>query len=287
MNMRADVQTVVGPDRRTRTSRIERCTDAFRLGRAMHPRHSAIGIPLVSQPPYGLRPVATNADGEIDLLWNPLWIIGGYIAANVAALLVLSFWTGIFDDSGLGVRLLASIGLWVGFLGAPLLAARTQGTSDLGRDFGFRMSWSDVPVGLVSGAVLQLAVLPVVYWVLQLVTGPLDVDGPAKDLAAEVDGPASWIAIALVIGVGAPIFEELFFRGLLQSTVAARWGVVWGVLVSSALFAATHFQPVQFVGLFIAGATWAGLRASTRRLGPAIFSHMAFNLTSVAVLAAT
>jgi membrane protease YdiL (CAAX protease family) len=56
------------------------------------------------------------------------------------------------------------------------------------------------------------------------------------------------------------------------------------VVGSSALFAATHFQLVQFVGLFVAGLVWALLAQRSGRMGPALVSHMAFNLSTVALL---
>ena len=43
--------------------------------------------------------------------------------------------------------------------------------------------------------------------------------------------------------VGAPFFEELFFRGLVQGTLTARWGVAVGLVVQALLFAVVHLNP--------------------------------------------
>lgn len=211
-------------------------------------------------------------------------MIGGYVVANVSAAVAVGVWVGAFGDSGIAAVLFGSIGLWVGFVGAPWCASRVQGTGEVRSDFALEIRWWDVPVGLATGVGLQLVALPAVYWLVQLFTGPLDVDGPASKLAERAGGPAGCLLFALVVGVGAPFAEELFFRGLLRDTLCSRWGASVGVVVSSAFFAATHFQVVQFAGLFVAGLVWAVLAQRSGRLGPSVVSHMAFNLSTVVLL---
>jgi uncharacterized protein len=63
-----------------------------------------------------------------------------------------------------------------------------------------------------------------------------------------------------------------------------RLGTVAAVIASSAFFAATHGQPLQFPALFVAGILFAVLVLMTGRLGPAIIAHMAFNVTTVVLL---
>lgn len=211
-------------------------------------------------------------------------MLGGYVAANVSAAVGVGLWVSAFGDGGIAAVLFGSIGLWVGFVGAPWRASRAEGTGDVRSDFEMDIRWRDVPLGVATGVGLQLAVLPALYWVVQLATGRLDVDGPAEELADRAGGPAGWLLFAVVVGVGAPFAEELFFRGLLRETLGSRWGPTVGVVASSALFAATHFQVVQFIGLLVAGLVWAVLAQRSGRLGPAVVSHMAFNLSTVALL---
>jgi len=207
----------------------------------------------------------------------------GYVVGAI----MVSAWAGATTSDSLAVVLIGSISLWIGFVGAPWGASRAQGTGSVVRDFEVTFRRSDLPVGVVTGVGLQLVVLPLVYGLLQLVTGPLDVEGPARDLADRAAGPLAWTAFAVVVGVGAPLAEELFFRGLLRTSIEARTGRRVAIVASSAIFAATHFQPVQFVGLFVAAWTWAVLADRSGRLGPAIVSHVAFNLTTVATLMLT
>ncbi len=224
----------------------------------------------------------TGSDGSPR--WSLGWPIGGYLLAYLISGAVLSVWVVTFGDDGIVVVLIGSLALWVGFFGAPLAASRSQGTGSVIADFHVAFRWRDLPVGVATGIGLQLLILPLLYTLIEVVSGPLDVDGPAQALAAKAASPLGWVAFAVVVGIGAPFAEELFFRGLLRSSIEARSGRWIAIVLSSLLFAATHFQAVQFVGLLIAGLTWAVLADRAGRLGPAIVSHMAFNLTTVATL---
>ena len=74
-----------------------------------------------------------------------------------------------------------------------------------------------------------------------------------------------------------PIFEETIFRGFMFPAIAKRWGVVWGAVVSSAIFGLAHGQPNLFVYTMILGLL---LCFMYRRLGstiPGMLLHMANN----------
>ena len=56
-----------------------------------------------------------------------------------------------------------------------------------------------------------------------------------------------------MVCVGAPIVEELVYRGLLQGSFAARFNHVVAWLAAAAWFAVIHFRPVEYPGLFAFG----------------------------------
>lgn len=210
-----------------------------------------------------------------------LGMLGGYLAASILVVL----WVELFGKGGVGPSLASSVGLWVGFVGSTAYEARSQ-QENVRELVQLRARWvPDLAVGGVGGVALQLGVIPVVYVLLEPVTGPLEVEGAAQNLTKDVAG-LQWIAALLIIGVGAPIAEEIFFRGLVRRLIQERWGIAAGVIGSSAFFAATHFQLVQFPGLLVAGLAFAGLAATTGRLGPSIICHIAFNLTTLVQLMA-
>lgn len=211
-----------------------------------------------------------------------LGMVGGY----PVSLLLIGAWVGIFGAGGVGPSLASSVGLWFGFLVATVYEARSRSLSvpelvELCSRPAF-----DVPVGIVTGAALQLGFVPALYWLITHVTGPLDVERAAKDLTKDVAG-WQWVALVAVVGLGAPIVEEIFFRGLARRLIGERLGSLAAILVSSTIFAATHFQLVQFPGLLLVGLTFAWLAARTSRLGPAIACHIAFNVTALVQLMAS
>jgi len=56
------------------------------------------------------------------------------------------------------------------------------------------------------------------------------------------------------------------------------------LVVTAVVFAAMHFQPLQFLGLAAFGLVAGLLAQRTGRLGPAILAHIAFNAVAVAQL---
>ncbi len=103
----------------------------------------------------------------------------------------------------------------------------------------------------------------------------------ARELGDKADSSMGVVLLFVIVAVGAPIAEELFFRGLVLRSFENRFGTAWAVVGSSVFFGATHFQPLQFAALTAAGAIFALLTVRTGRLGPAIVAHMAFNAVTV------
>ncbi|MBI5515324.1 MAG: CPBP family intramembrane metalloprotease [Deltaproteobacteria bacterium] len=96
-------------------------------------------------------------------------------------------------------------------------------------------------------------------------------------------GPQGLAVTLLVVGVGAGVAEELFFRGYLQSRLARRWPPWVAIAVTAALFGLVHFDPVHStfavsVGCFLGWIAWRA-----RSILPTIAAHI-FNNT-VATLA--
>ena len=78
---------------------------------------------------------------------------------------------------------------------------------------------------------------------------------------------------------GAPLVEELVYRGLLQGAVTRRLGNPLGLVLVAALFAGVHFQPVSLPGLFVVGLVLGVCAVRTGRLGLGVITHLAFNAT--------
>lgn len=191
------------------------------------------------------------------------------------------------DDLSLGWVALGQVGLWAGLLGVPLLAARAKGNGVV-RDFGLRAEGRDWLSGSLAGLVTQLVLVPLLYLPIFSLfdVSSEELEEPARGLTDRATDPVGVLLLVLIVGLGAPIIEEIFYRGLLQRAIAKRWGVWPGIAGSAVLFAASHFQGLQFPALALLGLILGYMTARTGRLGPAIFTHIAFNMVTVVFLVA-
>jgi membrane protease YdiL (CAAX protease family) len=225
--------------------------------------------------------------------WGP-WglgdVGGGIVAAQFLAAacgivaMGVAGWDAPSDVPLWGLALL-QLPMWAGWVGALVVAGRKgQGVV---AEFGLRAQWLDVPVGLAVGVVLQLVVLPLVYLPVLALLGKdtEDLSRPAKELAGRADGAVGWVLLLLLVGIGAPVVEEVFYRGLFQRALLKRGLPVWAsVVLGSAVFAAMHLEALQFLGLFVFGLVAGALAWRTGRLGPSIAAHVGFNVTTVVTL---
>lgn len=229
---------------------------------------------------------------------RPRWGLGdaavGWAVAQgcaVVALLALAAAFGYSQDQladndvSLTFTALQFPPLWVGFVGVPIWAATTKGAG-WATDFRVRLRGLDVPLGVIAGLFAQFIVVTLVSLpVLWLTNTDFEELGePARELGARATSPGTVVLLFLMVAVGAPIAEEIFFRGLLLRALEKRFGTVVAVAGSSVVFGATHFQALQFPALAAAGVVFALLAVRTDRLGPAIVAHMAFNAATVALL---
>ncbi len=70
--------------------------------------------------------------------------------------------------------------------------------------------------------------------------------------------------------------EEVFFRGFLLRAFSNKWGMIYGSIISAALFAILHMQPEVIIPIFILGLIINSIVIKSRSIIPAICFH-AFN----------
>jgi membrane protease YdiL (CAAX protease family) len=228
-------------------------------------------------------------DPAEDVAVAPRWGIGdaiaGFLVGNTLVLLVVGIWAGASgeDELSFGMIAVGQVALWVGLLGAPLWATRTKGSGSPARDFGLVVRAKDALSGVPIGIVSQLVLVPLIYLPLRQLVDVDKLDEPARELADKAHG-FGFVALAVVLVVGAPIVEELFFRGLLLRSISRRFGDGWALAGSSFGFALAHLEGLQFPALLAVGVVFGRLAQRSGRLGPSIFAHSAFNLVVVVAL---
>jgi len=199
---------------------------------------------------------------------------GAFVVANVVALVLVALGVGLDG----GAFLLTVIAPWLSLAGWPLWATRRRGNG-AAIDLGLRLRAIDLGYGLLGGLAALAAGI-----VAGLITASVlgDFTSAAGDEAlslAETSSPAVLVIFALMVVLGAPIAEELTFRGLLWSGLSKGGRPVWvSIAVSTGAFALMHFEPVRLLVLVAIGGVLGIVRWRTASLGACIVAHAVNNL---------
>jgi len=205
------------------------------------------------------------ADGFIPMLGAALFSVIAVAAGTLLSLPTLAL---------VGVGLVAP---WIALAGWPLLATAWLGNGPV-IDLGLRLRGTDWKWGGLGG-LAALATAIAVGGITVLIFG--EFSSAAGDLVTELRayGPVVVVVMAIFLVVGAPIVEELAFRGMLFAALTKR-GVrpEWVIVITAALFSLFHLEPVRIPLLFALGLVFGYLRWKTRSLGAPIVAHALNNL---------
>ncbi len=224
-------------------------------------------------PPAGAREVLTY------------WL-GAFVLANIASIAVVSALGSQYESGDnlptwlIALSAIAMWAMWVALTGRYLRVSLRRIWSTVKAPFRLR----DVVVGIPLGVASQLILVNAVTWPLSKLFPDSfsfdEVSKRASDLADNAKG--FWIFVLIfVVVIGAPIIEEMVYRGVLQPGLVAAWGSRAGLWFTAILFAAIHFQPIEFPGLLAFALVLGWARLSTDRLGLSVVTHMAFNATGL------
>ena len=186
------------------------------------------------------------------------------------------------SDQPLPVTVAELVGLWIGLVGAAVWWSQMHGTKHLGADLGLRIVWWDVPLGVAVGLASQYG-LTEMYVPFRHIDHNIarKLGQPTQKLVGTSHNSLSVVVLLLFLALGAPIVEELFFRGLLLRSLTDLTNPAVGIVISGLLFGLAHFEALQFAGLAAFGMVLAVLAWKLRRLGPGICAHMSFNTVAV------
>jgi membrane protease YdiL (CAAX protease family) len=233
-------------------------------------------------PPPGPRPPAKQ------------WGLGDVLLAAVAGLFLSSvagsLWVSVTGQSqtAVGTDVASLLGEWVGVVAVLIFASRAKGSGSLAVDYGLAIDLrADVMPGAVAGVGSQIVLSALVTPLVQHFQHHLRLSEHAIDVGKQASSSptVTKVAVVLVFVVGAPIVEELFFRGAIQRALIRRIGTVAGVAVTSVVFALLHLSGNVSVGSAITlvaeltafGVVLSLLALRTGRLGAGIVAHAVFN----------
>lgn len=275
-------------------------------------RETAPAAPAPRRDPAGRRDPAVRATPA-----NPFGLgeaLGGlavgFVLASIAVSIVVA---AVHHESGGGAKLATDaaslVGLWVGFVGAAIVASRRREVAFAGgiegrirrplfqmlrEDYGLELrAWPDVPLGIAVGVASQYLLVPLLELPLVPFVPHLfhRLSAPAQGLTGGEQG-AFLAVLGVLVCLGSPLVEELFFRGLLLRALGGRLaglgrrlGPVAATVLTGLVFGLVHFEALQFTALAGFGMVLCILAWRTGRLGPGIVAHASFNATTFIALA--
>lgn len=246
-------------------------------------------------PPYGQEPmsgqdqIAPGATKKFSVRVVLLIWTACYVIAILLTTLVLAS-TGNLGEKFvepnwfLGV---SAISLWGPFVVALSIASRRVGSGNFVKDYfvSFRpIDLLGIPIGVLS----QVFLVGLVTWPFHLLFpekfDPKNVEKRARDLFDNANG--IWLVVLVIVVVfGAPIVEELVYRGLIQGHLRESINKIAALLLTAVWFAGIHLQIVEFPGLLAFALVLGTCFHFTNRLGMSVVSHIAFNATGLILVA--
>jgi membrane protease YdiL (CAAX protease family) len=216
----------------------------------------------------------------------------GFVAAEVSSLLVVA----LVDLLGGSVHSLetlcaAQAALWACLFGSCVVAVRRHGHGSL-RELGLaRLSWRQARAGLVVGVIARFLAGALALALLELLSHP-KIRSTAEPVVRLHRTPLEIVVITFILVVGAPFFEELFFRGLVQGSFTRRRGARAALFAQAACFGVVHYRVGMtlveaVITIVTIGATGLALGATRwhyDELGPGMVAHACFNALAVLVI---
>ncbi|HXQ75606.1 MAG TPA: type II CAAX endopeptidase family protein [Acidimicrobiales bacterium] len=230
---------------------------------------------------------------------------GGFVVGQILSIVILSGVAALnghsSDWSVLAARAVPPawivvgglLGLWIGFIGAVLVASVWRGTRSIVADMGLRFGRWDPLIGLGAGLAGQFILLPLLYLPWEHVDPHLshELQQPAKHLTGGFPG-VDLAVIAVLTVVIVPVVEELFFRGLVLRgfiRIFAGAGRILGPLLAvtttGIVFGLAHAELLELLGLGAFGIVLSVIAYRCKRLGPCIVAHATFNLVAILSIA--
>jgi membrane protease YdiL (CAAX protease family) len=163
----------------------------------------------------------------------------------------------------------------------------TRGTGSFLRDFGLTIElkhWWGIPAGFGLQIAVVLITAPLLEWLFP--------DGaPQQEVASLTEETTTLVErllIVAMVGVAAPVVEEMLFRGMLLSRLVRSMSPGWAVLAQAVLFGAIHLLDPSALaalpGLVIIGAVLGYAAIQTGNLSLPIMLHAGVNLTAAIAL---
>lgn len=215
--------------------------------------------------------------------------VAGALVATALAAGVQFPAAALTGDDSVVVFIVAQAVLWSGLLLTCALVSRRYATASLEDDYALSFRAPDIGRGALISVIARVLAIPLVVPLVFLLD--LDSKENLNNLDDVARGPLGVTFALVALLVGAPLVEELFFRGLLQRALESRLAPWAAIGIQALLFGVAHVSvpleaanAVVFAGTFVAGVVLGVAVWRYHRLGPGIVAHSLFNLVPAVFL---
>lgn len=166
---------------------------------------------------------------------------------------------------------------WPGAIGSAIIAAITLVAVGLRyRRLLFLFKLHPLKPGtfiaLVVIAVVFVGAISAYFWILQRLGTPMS---SATAEFARAGWPL-W-SMALLVSLMPAVFEEIAFRGVIQSALERVLNARDAWLIQAALFSVLHLSPLVFPSHFVMGLCFGYMRKISRSIYPGMLLHASWN----------
>ena len=138
--------------------------------------------------------------------------------------------------------------------------------------FQLRPSGLRDSAALVGIAFLFVALASAYFWAIELLGVPV----ASMTTTFTRAGWPLW-AMFLLLSVMPAVFEELAFRGVIQSSLERILNARDAWLIQAALFSVLHLSPLMFPSHFLMGLCFGYMRRRSRSIYPGMLLHACWN----------
>jgi membrane protease YdiL (CAAX protease family) len=263
--------------------------DADQLGYWDGTRWTVLPAPAAPHTPFG------EEERHVPTLRSWVGVVVGFgVAIGLTALVAFSLRD--VDTTSNAWLVVGVVPIWLGLLAGCVVASTRSGIS-LKESWGLprtRRGWfRAVGIGIGFGVIIRvvsgLAVAPLIPFIDEEERLPWGQLAPLLD----VDTTFLWM-FGLIAVVGAPLFEEAFFRGVLQTTLLGRVAVPVAVGVQGVVFGLIHYSfgesgmlnLMTVIAITVAGVGFGWLAWWSQTLVTAVVAHATFNAVALGLLIA-
>lgn len=242
--------------------------------------------PETTVTPQAVPVIASVADEPPEHRWG----FGAFLLVEAVLLLSAVFLAAILDPHPTGQITVADeiVGTIVPTALAAAVAVLVTVLRGNGPVLDLRLAcrWADVKTGFRLGALgVVLTIVAALVW-----TRAVGADDASSAINTVLDGGRMPLTAAIImflyVWLVGPVCEELIFRGLLWGAIQRQqWGRWAAFGLSTAIFAASHLEPIRTTLLLVIAVPIGLARLFTGRLPASIVAHQMNNfLPALAML---